>query len=85
MSRSNTRSCTGTCGARQCVGWITWGRPIGVGRGDRHPVTGQFPHVRSGTCSLCEHAHAARVRVLLDSSDGYTARLFSLVDGGGSA
>lgn len=88
MTSRNTCHCRGGCGSRWCIGWITWGRPCGVAHRAPHPATGQFQHVRSGMCTHCRTAdttrreHAARVRELLQRSDGHTASLFSLVAGG---
>lgn len=90
MTSRNTCRCRGGCGSRSCVGWLTWGRACRVAHRAPHPVTAQLQHVRSGMCSLCRaadaarRARAARVRELLATSDGATASLFSLVAGGES-
>lgn len=84
-----TCRCTGGCGSRWCLGWITWGKPCGMIHGNPHPATGNVQTITAGLCTHCvtadairRHRHARRVE-LLTTGNSHTESLFSLVAGGG--
>lgn len=87
MSHTPSCSCTGTCGSRWCVGYMTWGRRCGLRTNDVHPHTAERVRVIAGRCRFCRRAEQAkkrretRTRQLLATSDGQTESLF----GGGTA
>ncbi len=84
MARASCR-CTGGCGSRWCIGYMTWGKHCNVPDRAPHPATGQPQTVRHEQCTHCRQADKARQareartrrELAHDDSDGLTPSLFT--------